>query len=280
MLHYKLVTFFHICAKHGIKATLFAGTLLGSVRHGGMIPWDDDADVAVTSDDMERLYFMEDELPPCFFWRWYIGHGGRRFLKMEHKPQFVLDGPRESTLNDNVTLDIFGVEREGDFMVPQVRFLHHHKMNIDWHENMSLGRFGPHSFPVMSGAAEYLARAYGADYMTHVHKFNHTQLIGGKEHQHGVGTFVHLAPSGCVRIPRECKDAAPPSETFAYWNRFYSNQKAPSECSEFARWVEARERGVAPLKLLDIGCGNGRDTVHLSMLGRAKGVDLVPPLHL
>ncbi len=50
-----LQEFHTLCEKHNFRYSLAYGTLLGAVRHGGMIPWDDDIDLVMPREDYESL---------------------------------------------------------------------------------------------------------------------------------------------------------------------------------------------------------------------------------
>ncbi|MCR5108025.1 MAG: LicD family protein [Lachnospiraceae bacterium] len=53
-----------ICNRHNIKWWMDWGTMLGLIRHGGYIPWDDDVDISMMRPDYERfLKYAKDELP-------------------------------------------------------------------------------------------------------------------------------------------------------------------------------------------------------------------------
>lgn len=58
-----------IFRKHEIDYWLDGGTLLGAVRHGGFIPWDDDLDINVRKSEVPRIReILQSELPSnlCF----------------------------------------------------------------------------------------------------------------------------------------------------------------------------------------------------------------------
>lgn len=91
-----------VCEKNGIRYAIIAGTMLGAVRHGDFIPWDDDADVAMTRDeyerfreacerdlDHERFEFQDDRATPGYRWGYgKLRRKGTLFLRehQEHMP--------------------------------------------------------------------------------------------------------------------------------------------------------------------------------------------------
>ena len=59
----------NICKEHGIRYFIIWGTLLGALRHGGFIPWDDDFDIGMLRPDYEKFCKIAEKeiMSPLFF---------------------------------------------------------------------------------------------------------------------------------------------------------------------------------------------------------------------
>lgn len=62
-LYELLCEFDKICRKYQITYFLDAGTLIGAVRHHDFVPWDDDADIYMETEDYRKFLKHADELP-------------------------------------------------------------------------------------------------------------------------------------------------------------------------------------------------------------------------
>lgn len=99
-----------ICKEHNLRYSIFYGTLIGAVRHGGFIPWDDDIDVVMPREDYERLVALqyEDEKYEIKNYR-YTDDYFYPFCKMVDKDTEIFEKYRAEK-NMGLYIDIFPID--------------------------------------------------------------------------------------------------------------------------------------------------------------------------
>ena len=103
------------CRVHDIKYSLVAGSLLGAVRHGGFIPWDDDIDIAMTRSEYTKFCecIAKDPIPSHVFTNFendkYSGLCHGKLGK--EGTVFIQQGDIESVGHHEIWVDIFPFDK-------------------------------------------------------------------------------------------------------------------------------------------------------------------------
>ncbi len=109
-----LRAFVDYCERHHLRYYLSDGTLLGAVRHGTIIPWDDDMDVQMPRPDYEKfIAAAQAELPAHVFLQNYKTDPEFPFpiTKLRNSnTTFVETGLAHLHMNHGIYLDIFPLD--------------------------------------------------------------------------------------------------------------------------------------------------------------------------
>lgn len=62
-----LLQFDCVCKKYGLRYFLLVGSILGAIRHKGVIPWDDDIDVGMLRSDYDKFLALAHEFSAPYF---------------------------------------------------------------------------------------------------------------------------------------------------------------------------------------------------------------------
>lgn len=123
-----------VCRENNIKYSLFGGTLIGAIRHKGIIPWDDDIDIILMNDEYEKLIKALKEK----------NSNANKFFLMDNDTEKTYIRPFAKVINTDTTLEedyVKKVDNYGIYLdifkynyVPNNKFLRKIHYHMFWCE--------------------------------------------------------------------------------------------------------------------------------------------------
>ncbi|MBF0819542.1 LicD family protein [Streptococcus acidominimus] len=111
-----LIKFDKICKENSFRYSLGGGTLLGAIRHGGFIPWDDDIDIMMPRADYEKFlaYCQQHDCGFDCLSLNYTDHYFDLFSRISDRKTLLFDSSRELAYKVGVSIDIFPIDGLGN----------------------------------------------------------------------------------------------------------------------------------------------------------------------
>lgn len=107
-----MLEFDTVCRRNDIKYFLGGGTLLGAIRHGGFIPWDDDVDLMMTRENYDKLCSLpQEEFEPHLFLQTFrtdsFYHGDMAKIRLNGTKYVTEFSSRFPEMHQGIFIDIF-----------------------------------------------------------------------------------------------------------------------------------------------------------------------------
>ena len=291
-----LKRFRDFCNKNDLTYYLAYGTLLGAIRHKGFVPWDDDVDVFMPYEDYKKMLGLWPQEGRYILGEWRKDNNYLwNFAKIMDCNTCLLHTGYPMQACMGLYIDIFPLTgcAEGE---SGENFLEKNmKMNKDWEcfysVNTLLGCEEPdiregiikHRYCsdfkkakiVGDGIFSWYVRREVFDDVVEV-EFEGELFAAPK----GYDEFLKVKYGNYMEMPPESKRWAHMFETYylgepineangcnrdvAYWNSYYKKHKC-DQPSLFAKSIlKLLNKGA---DLLELGCGNGRDSLYFAHNG-------------
>ena len=161
--------------ENNIPYTLEAGTLLGIVRENRLLPWDNDIDITITDDYLDKLISIRWKL-------WVAGYRTRIRRSRKDMPYFPAGSVRLLKIQTRILLFFKGVSLLDIFVKTKVDKKYYWTEGVKspilksvpyhFHKNLTKISFDGYDYSIPEKYEDYLAVRYG-DWKTPIKKYDY-----------------------------------------------------------------------------------------------------------